>query len=446
MRAKQSRTVTSSSTSAKCFIDRALSIAGKELLYQGRILHRDESFPFLTPRSVVERNVNQFIQNVCTEHHAQRLPIITTTPEKLLKVVRCHANFQVKYITNGFGWDNESGSLILPNVTFSDNQCLDSELRLDYGPFSPLKIEHCEPFTPDDLNVLTSLDEETPYILPMLISMLPVIFASAYRMETPQTVIPGLNTELLQQLFKFLELPCSVRGVTTQITDYSESHQCPYFVKFDMKSLFRRKRDTAAWVDSVGLYGCSYVASLLPSVLARMTLGHVNILFLPRTRFYRWLKEKLPSVYLKCLAHAIQHFSRYVLDPKIQSENWNGDLIEEAIRFFEQTLGLPVNKGTLYDGYYDSSSYFCDFVNLLQQYEEIKVSVAEEGLVIPVNQLSDCYRKTIGVFDFDHVRTMLTSTMLLKQYDPSKHVFLVDKEMFHASQKRLETIYSLYIR
>ena len=433
-------------SSARCFIDRALSIAGKEPLYQGRILLRDESFPFLEPCSLVEKNVNQFIHRICIEHKAQRLPVIMTTPEKMLKVVRCHANFQVKYIANGFGWDNESGSLILPNITLSDNQCLDSELRLDYGPFSSLRTEHCEPLTRQDMNILASLHEESPYVLAILVSMLPVLFAPAYRMETPQTTIPGFNTELLQQLFKFLRLPQSAKGVTANISDYAETHLCPYFVKLNAQSPFRRNRDTPAWVDSIGLYGCGYVASSLPTVLARMTLGHANILFLPKLRFYLWIKEKLPEVYLKCLALTLKYFSRYVLEPRVQSDNWNNDLIDEAIRFFEQTLGLPVHKGTLYEGYYDPSSYFCDFVNLLQQYEELKVAVSEEGLVIPVNALGDCYRKTIGVFDFDHIKTMLTTTMLLKHYDPSKHVFLVNKDMFQASQKRLETIYSLYIR
>ena len=432
-------------SSARCLIDRALSIAGQEPMYQGRILLKDESFPFLESRSIVEKNVVRFIHGVCTDHKSKHLPVVMASPEKLLKIIRYHANFQVRYIANGFGWDNESGSLVLPNVTLSDSQCIDSELRLDLGPLAALKPEHFEPLTQRDMHILATFTEETPYILAIFVSLLPVIFATAYRMETPQTTVTGLNTDLLQQLFKFLQLPCSLRGMTPSLADYAETHQCPYFVKLASRSGHKLK-EASSWIDAIGLYGCGYVASSLPTVLARMTLGHANMLFLPKIRFYRWIKEKLPEVYLKCLARILKHFSRYVLEPKIQSENWNSDLMEEAIRFFEQTLGLPVHKGTLYEGYYDPSSWFCDFVNLLQQYEELRVSTSEDGLIIPVEQLGDCYRKTIGMFDFDRIRTMLTQTMLLKHYDPSKHVFLVDQEMFGTSRKRLETIYSLHIR
>jgi hypothetical protein len=433
-------------SSAKCMIDGALSIAGREPMYRGRIITRDETFPFLEACSVVEKNISQFIQRVCTEHRAQRLPMIMTTPEKLLKITKAHANLQVRYIATGFGWDNESSSLILPNVTLSDNQYIDSELHLEDGPFSPIKITHFEAFTQQDLHILASFEAETPYVLALLISLLPVIFAPAYRMETPQTVVPGLNTDLLQRLFKFLDLPCSTKGMSPTIINYAETHQCPYFIRMQTKSPLRQSHDASAWVDTVGLYGCGYVSSLLPSVLARMTLGHANMLFLPRVRFYRWLKEKLPSVYLKCFAHALKHFSRYVLEPRIQSADWNDDLIDEAIRYFEETLGLPVDKNTLYAGYYNTASYFCDFVNLLQQYEELKITASAEGLIIPVSQLGDGYRKTIGIFDFDRIREMLTTATLLRHYDPAKHVFIVHPELFQVSQKRLETLYSLYIR
>ena len=433
-------------SSARCLIDRALSIAGQEPMYQGRVLLKDESFSFLESRSVVEKNVVRFIHGVCTDHKSKHLPVITASPEKLLKVVKCHANFQVRYIANGFGWDSESGSLVLPNVTLSDSQCLDSGLQLDVGPLAALKLEHFEPLDRRDMHILATFNEETPYLLAIFVSLLPVIFATAWRMETPQTTVTGWNTDLLQQLFKFLQLPCSLRGMTPALADYAETHSCPYFVKLTSPSAGHKLKNGASWVDSVGLYGCGYVASSLPVILARMTLGHANMLFLPKVRFYRWIKEKLPEVYLKCLAQILKHFSRYVLEPNIQSENWNSDLMEEAVRFFEQALGLPVHKGTLYEGYYDSSSYFCDFVNLMQQYEELKTSTSEDGLLVPVASLGDCYRKTIGMFDFDLIRTMLTRTMLLKQYDPSKHVFLIDQEMFGTSRKRLETIFSSYIR
>ena len=433
-------------SSARCLIDRALSIAGREPMYQGRVLLKDESFPFLESRSVVEKNVVRFIHNVCTEHKSGHLPVITASPDKLLKIVKCHANFQVRYIAGGFGWDKESGSLVLPNVTLSDSRCLDSELRLETGPLAALKPEHFEPLDRRDMHVLATFPEETPYILAIFVSLLPVLFAAAWRMETPQTTVTGWNTDLLQQLFKFLQLPCSLRGMTPAIADYAETHACPYFVKLASGPAGRKFQSKTSWTDSVGLYGSAYVSASLPTVLARMTLGHANMLFLPKIRFYRWLKEKLPEVYLKCLAQILKHFSRYVLEPQVQSENWNSDIMEEAVRFFERESGLPVHKGTVYEGYYDSSSYFCDFVNLMQQYEELRISTSEDGLLIPVDQLGDCYRKTIGMFDFDLIRTLLARTMLLKHYDPAKHVFLVDHEMFSISRKRLETIYSAQVR
>lgn len=428
-------------SSARCIVDRVLCFADKEPMYQGRVLLHNESHPFVENESVIEKNAVRFVRQVCVENRSEHLPIINVHSDKLMKLIRAHGNFRVVPIKSGFGWDDETASLLLPNLTLSDRAVVAPELPLDYGPFSSLRPKHAEPLTPSDLQVLVSFREETPYVLAMFVSMLPVLFAPAYRMEAPQTTVVSPNVELLEQLFGMLRLPASMKSVTQSITDYAGTHRCPYLVRFGMSRSHVNSAYRATWSDQIGLHGCGYVAGSIRSVLARMSYGRANMLLMPKIRFYRWLQGRLPDVYLKCFTGLLRHVSRYVLEPKINSENWNSDLILEGIRFLESEQGLPVHKGTLYEGYYDSSAYFCDYVTILQKKEELTVGKSADAWSIPVTALGDCYRNHVGMFDFQRVKDMLGATMLLKEYDPTKHVFLVDPEPFQASPKRVEIVY-----
>jgi catechol 2,3-dioxygenase-like lactoylglutathione lyase family enzyme len=241
-----------------------------------------------------------------------------------------------------------------------------------------------------------------------------------------------------------LRLPVSLKGSLRHLTDYAGMHRCPYLARIGMPQAKRSER--LAWADVPGFDGNAFVAASLPTVLARMCYGKANLLALPKTRFYRWIQGKLPDVYLKCFTALLRHLSRYVLEPRIVSDNWNGDLVQEAYRFLEKELGLPVHQKTLFDGYYDTQSYFCDYVTLLLQKDELTTVASENGLTVSAAALGDCFRKHVGMFDFERIHEMLITTMLLKEYDPARHVFVLDPQPFQASAKRLDRCYGHAIR
>jgi len=429
-------------SNTRCIVDRVIRFANKEPMYQGRILIRDESFPFFATESEIEHSPIRFIRQVCAEARSRLLPIINVSPEKMMKLIRAHGNFEVVHVPAGFGWHDETSALVLPNLTFSDSTVIESEWNLEHGPLASLRARHTESFTPTDLQVLISFHEETPYVLAMMVALLPGLFAPAYRMETPQTVVIATNIELLQQIFEMLRLPVSLKGIQRPLTDYAETHRCPYLVRLPQS----KRTDRLTWADVPGFHGGAFVAVSLPAALARMSYGNANLLVMPKIRFYRWIHGKLPKVYLKCFAALLRHCSRYVLEPRVVSDNWNDDLIREAYRFLETEMGLPVHKKTLFDGYYDPQSYFRDYVSLLLQKNDLKAETSEHGLTLSAAALGDCFRKHVGMFDFERIRDMLIGAMLLKEYDPVKHVFVLDPQPFQASGKRLDLCYGHALR
>jgi len=441
----QSHTPPALLSSARCIVDRVVCFANKEPLYQGRVLIRDESFPFFETESAIEKNPVQFVRQICAEARSRTLPIVNVTPEKMMKLIRAHGTFDVVHVPSGFGWSDETASVVLPNMTLSDAAVVESEWNLDHGPFASLRVAHSEPLTQSDLRVLVSFREETPYVMAIMAALLPGLFAPAYHTETPQTAVIATNLELLQQVFEAMRLPVSLKGFPQQIADYAEMHRCPYLVRLGTTSSSKRSGQPT-WADVPGFHGCGFVAAPLPAVLARMSYGKANMLIMPRNRFFCWIRSGLPDVYLKCFVALLRHISRYVLEPGIVSDNWNGDLLQEAVRFLEGKLGLPVHKKTLFDGYYDSQSYFCDYVSLLFQRDELTSTVTENSLAVSAASLGDCYRKHVGVFDFDLILAMLKDTMLLREYDPAKHLFILDPEPFQASAKRLDLFYSHAVR
>jgi hypothetical protein len=428
-------------SSARCIVDRVVRFANKEPMYQGRVLIRDESFPFLVSESEIERNPVRFIRQVCAEARSRVLPIINVPPEKMMKLIRAHGTFDVVHVPTGFGWSDETASLSLPNLTFSDNAIIESEWNLEHGPLVSLRYKHCESLTPTDLQILVSFQDETPYILAMMVALLPGLFAPAYTAEMPQTAVIAANIELLQRIFEMLRLPVFLKGVPRSLMDYTETHRCPFLVRLGLTST--KRVDRLTWADLPGFHNGGFVAAPLTAVLARMCYGNANMLTLPKKRFYRWLHGKLPDVYLKCFTALLKHCSRYVLEPR-DSDNWNGDLIREAYRFLETELGLPVHKKTLFDG--DSPSSFCDYVTLLSKKDDLVIVYSERGLEVSAASLGDCFRKHVGMFDFDRIREMLTKTALLRKYDPVKHIFILDPEPFQASAKRLDRSYGHAVR
>ena len=433
-------------SSARCIVDRVLYFGDKEPMYQGRILIKDESHSFLVNESEIEKNVVGFLRRICMENRSKYHPVINTSPEKLLKLIRAHADFQVTHMDSGFGWNDKSFSLSLPNLTVSDHTVLDSELNLDSGPLASLTLKHSMPLTREDWQVLQSFQEETPYLLAILVSMMPVLFAPAYRMEAPQTVVVGTNLELLEPIFRLLGLPVSLKSISPTLTDFVATHRCPYLVRLPSQPVRSKRMERLSWIDLVGLHGCGYISSSLLHGLSRMCYGRANLLFLPRGRFYRWLRGVIPEVFLKCFLVLLRHFSRYVLEVHIASENWNADMIEEGIRFLHSEMRLPVHQGTIIDGYYDPSPYFCDYVNLLRRKELLKMEESEGMLTIRINELAECFREHIGFFDFDQIKAILEHGMILRNYDPVEHRFQLDSEPFTVSLRRLERIYTPYIR
>jgi hypothetical protein len=431
-------------SSARCLVERAVRMGDGEPMYQGRVLLREKQYPFLEYESSVERDPIGFIRSVCAAGKSEYLPVIQVNQDKMRQLIRNYGHFQVTHIPSGFGWDDRSCSLLLPNMTISDALVVPSEVPLGFGPFSCLKEDHAKEFTKDEFAALASFREDTPYFLALLLSLLPPLFAPAYRTEPPQTVVPCGNIDLLRRFFRYFSLPVSEEAsVLRPVQEYIRTQKCPLLIKLPAGGKGNR---TACWADSPGFYGFSFVAAPLASALARMSYGTANLLFPPKARFYQWLQGDIPDVYRKCLVRCLRFLSRYVLSAPVCSENWNSGLIEAASHFIEQELKLPLARNILFDGYYDPSSWFCDYVTLLRQTEDLVPVQDGENLILPVTPLSDCYRKHVGMFDFDKIKAVLSQAMILKHYDPAKHLFVLDKEPFEQSSRRFGTVYSPYVR
>lgn len=433
-------------SSARCIVDRVVRFGDRKPMYQGRVLIGNESHPFLEYESEIEKNAVAFVRNVCADHRSRTHPVVYASAEKLLKLIRAHANFQVTHIEAGFGWDDRTASLRLPNLTFSDQAVLDSGLNLASGPFATLHARHVGALTDVDRQVLAVYREETPYVLAVLVSLLPGLFAPAYRKEPPQTAVVGMNLDLLEPLFRMLNLPVSLKSMTATLDDHAATHRCPFLVKVPSQPIRTKRTDRLSWVDAVGLYGSVFVFSSITNVLSRMCYGGANMLLLPRQRFYRWLRGDLPDVYLKCFVGLLRHCSRYVLESCLTSRHWDADLIDEGYRYLESEERLSVRKGMIVDGYDEPSSYFCDYVLLRRDRGELEMTESENGVAIPVASLAESFRNDVGFFDFDLIRILLTEGMLLKSYDGNRHRFLLDPDPFTASRRRIEQIYVPYLR
>jgi hypothetical protein len=264
-------------------------------------------------------------------------------------------------------------------------------------------------------------------------------------MICPQTAVTGGDFALLQQLFNMLKIPFFAANEEENIQKYISLHKCPFLTRIGTAVKTKGKKSTL-WADTIGLQNRAFVYTSLISSLARMSYGKANLIILPCLRSYQWFDGKLPDIFLTCFAHCLKHFSRYVLEPKLSSEDWNTDTLAEAVRFFEEDMGLPVTKNVIRDGYYDSSPYFCDYVNLLKQSEILPFEQVNGECRISVNNLGECFRKHIGMFDFEYIHSSLLQSELLKGYDAKTHTLILDSEVMNKNAMRLEKLYGPNIR
>jgi hypothetical protein len=442
-------TIKSVLANTRCLIDRVINIKGNDPIYQGRILIGEQTLPFTEHETIFEKNPIQTVKQYCVNQNAPIFPRINVKKDKYLRLIREHSEYRMVHFEEGFGWSETKNALILPNITLSDGIALDNQLNLTTCPFHRLQLQHTEPLTAVDRNILAAFPEETPFVIALLIGLLPPLFARAYRMQTPQTIVLGANTILFQQLFeKMLGLPVFNMQDINAIQHYTEIQHCPCVVK---QTNAGNKPAKYAWADAAGLHNQLFVLTNLINGLSRLSYGCANMIILPAIHFYRWIEGKLPEAYLKYFGNLIRHLSRYVLEPTITSDSGNNDLIEYAINYTKTELRLPVNNTTLFDAYYDTTPYFCDYVNLLQQMELLNIDKKENDTEqkywqISVGELSNCFRQHVGVFDFQKIEQLAKESGLLKKYNATTHTFELDAEIMSKSLRRLEKVHGTLIR
>jgi hypothetical protein len=105
-----------------------------------------------------------------------------------------------------------------------------------------------------------------------------------------------------------------------------------------------------------------------------------------------------------------------------------------------------VSKKTVYDGYYDAASYFCDYINLLKRSEKLTFDQNATECRLSTIALSDCYRQHVGMFDLERIQNVLSQGELLKDYDTKAHTFILDAEIVNRGARRLEQFYGTMIR
>jgi len=433
-------------SSARCLVDRVLDFGDRKPKYQGRILIREESHPFLCCESEMEKDPVGFIRKVCAENRSRTHPIINTTPDRMLKLIRGHGNFQVTHFDSGFGWDGKTASLVLPNMTISDGSVFDHGFHLASAPFGSLTVRHAEPLTDEDRQTLGSCTAETPVLTAILVSMLPVLFAPARHRESPQTVVFATNPDLLESLFRFLRLPVSLKSLTPTLEDHARLHRCPFLVRVPARSYHAKRMKGHHWVDSVGLHGCGYVLSSLRNGLSRLCYGQANLLIVSGDRYDHRFCGWIPDTFLKFFVSLLRHFSKHVLETGSSQVPENTGFLEEGIRYVKSELGLPVLRQAVLEGNVAPSVFFCDYIHLLAGNKNLGITESGDDVILPVTELAECFRNDVGIFDFDRIRTMLMQSPLGKEYDPTGHRLVLNREPFETNRERLERIYAPFLR
>jgi hypothetical protein len=301
-------------------------------------------------------------------------------------------------------------------------------------------VAQVQPIGQEHQSAIAKFKEETPMVFALFSAVIPSLFAPAYRMQPPQTVIAGGDFMLVKEVCEMLGVPHMQLKEKDEIDRYIRLHQCPFLARFLPNH--KKKRMNHEWADVLGLYSPAMVWTSITEAMARMSYGQANLLLLPGTRFYRWFDGKLPKLFLDCFMACLRHLSHHVLHPTFHTPDWNNDLIAETYRFFTEEVGVSPAK-IFYGGYYDGPDYFYDYVNLLCRADML---VLEDGKNLSVTELAEGYRRHVGVFDFQHLYDDLSKSKAVGEYDSKKNTLVLLEENLLQSKRRLEKFYGTLLR
>ena len=427
-------------SNTRCVIEKVIHIVDDMPVYQGKILIGKETYPFTEKEDVFEKYTIPTVKKVCVDHGCTHFLRINVKNDAYLRLVKETSAPETIYQKEGYGWSKKEASLLLPNVIISDTTVADTHLSLQTGPFHKMTAAHVKPLGAAGQTALANFQEETPIIFSIFAAVIPPLFAAAYRMRPPQTVIAGGDFMLVKQISDMLGMPQLQTRNKEEIDKFLLTHRCPFLMRFS--STAKKKRITHEWADVLGLHTPAFVWTSAVEALARMSYGQVNLLLLPSTRFYRWFDDKLPRVFQECFMACLQHISRFVLDPEVHTEDWNNDLIKETYRFFDTEIGAAPAKNALFSGYYAQADYFYDYVNLLYRAELLTLN---ENKII-LSELAECYRQHVGIFDFPQIHTALKAGDAAGEYDVKQQTLLLHAEKLIKSRRRLEKFYGALLR
>jgi hypothetical protein len=427
-------------SNTRCRIDKVIHTAADQPIYQGKVFIGHEEYPFTEQETLFEKHPIPTVKKVCVENGCIQFLRINVKNEQYLRLVKETSTPETVYCLEGYGWSKKEAALLLPNVTISAGTVIDTTLSLQTGPLHKLTVKQSQPIGSSHHATLANFQEETPVIFSIFSAIIPALFSSAYRMTPPQTVVAGNEFLMVKQVCDMIGLPQIPLRNREEIERYTCLHRCPFLVRFHPRP--KRKKITHEWADILGLTTPALVWTSITEAIARMSYGKANLLLLPGTHFYRWFDGKLPNLFQDCFMACLRHISQYVLDPTDHTDDWNGDLLEETGRFFAKEVGVAPAKNALFGGYYAQSDYFYDYVNLLYRAELIVLHDKK----VSVSDLAECYRKHIGVFDFQKFYEELRGSKAIGEYDTKSQTLVLDEENLTKSNRRLEKFYGTLLR
>ena len=428
-------------SNTRCAIEKVIHIADDQPIYQGKIFIGKETYSFTEKEDIFERHPIPTVKNVCIENGCTQFLRINVKNDAYLRLVKETSVPETIYRKEGYGWSKKESSLLLPNVTISDTSVIDTAIHLQTGPLHKITVQRDKPLGHAERTALANFQEETPIVFSIFSAIVPALFAPAYRMRPPQTVIAGGDFMLVKQVSDMLGLPNLRPKSKDEIDRYLMTHRCPFLVRLSTNQ--KKKRITHEWADTFGINTPALVWTSVTEALARMSYGQSNLLLLPGTRFYRWFDGRLPSILQDCFTACLKHLSRYVLDPIPHTEDWNNDLLKETFRFFKEEIGIAPAKNTLFGGYYAGADYFYDYVNLLYRAEMVDIT---DGQNLCVVKLAECYRQHVGIFDFQQINDYLQQSDAVGEYDAKKQILVLQAERLLKSKQRLEKFYGTLLR
>jgi len=425
-------------SNVRCSLEKVVHISDDQPIYQGKVFIGDKEYSFTEKEEVFEKYPIQTVKKVCVENECMQFLRINVKNDQYLRMVQEHSAPETIYRENGYGWSKKEKALLLPNITIADAALIATQLSLQTGPFYKLTDREVRPSSYREL--LANFQEEAPIIFSIFAAIIPQLFSPAYGMLPPQTVISGGEFALVKQIGDMLGIPHVQLKDKEEIERYVLLHQCPFLVR--ISPTVRKKKVSHEWADILGLNTPGIVWSPVTEAVARMSYGTANLLLLPNSRMYRWFDGKLPGIFQDCFIACLQHVSKYVLDPTTHTDDWNNDLLKEVHQFFEDETGVAPAKNSLFGGYYEQVNYFYDYVNLLYRSEMLAI----ENEKISVMELASCYRKHVGIFDFQNLYDELQKSQSIGEHDAKKQMLSLNAECLAESRRRLEKFYGTLLR